>query len=95
MDLSTLQSELSFGRPQEYFQRTDEAGYCPIHSACSLCMKGDNSSIATDIVRMLATAGADLAIGDSEGNTPLHWAARAGDDSTAKYLLFRNSPKGK
>ena len=95
MDLSTLQEELSFGRPQEYFQRRDEAGYCPIHSACSLCLKGDNSSIATDIVRMLATAGADVTVCDEEGNTPLHWAARAGDDGTTKYLLLRNCPKGK
>jgi ankyrin repeat protein len=54
-----------------------------------------NSSIATDIVRMLISAGADASIGDSEGNTPLHWAARAGDKGTAELLLLKNCPKGR
>jgi ankyrin repeat protein len=95
MDLSVVQSELS-SRPAEFFQRSDSKGYCPIHSACSLCLKDtQNSSMATDIVRMMTSAGADVSVADSNGNTPLHWAARAGDKSTAEFLLVKASPKGK
>jgi hypothetical protein len=94
MDLAIIQIELS-SRPSEFFQRADSKGFCPIHSACSLCMKHEqNSSIATDIVRMMITAGADVSVADSNGNTPLHWAARAGDKATAEFLLFKNSPRG-
>jgi ankyrin repeat protein len=94
MDLAVIEFEVS-SRPFEFFQRPDGAGFCPIHSACSLCMKNSqNSSIASDIVRMLINAGADATICDSEGNTPLHWAARAGDKGTAELLLLKNSPKG-
>ena len=95
MDLSVIQSELS-SRPSEFFQRADSKGYCPIHSACALCLKDSlNSSIATEIVRMMANAGADVSVADSEGNTPLHWAARAGDKSTADFLLLKASPTGR
>jgi len=93
MDLGVVQSELS-SRPTDFFQRSDSKGYCPIHSACSLCLKDpENSTMATDIVRMMTNAGADVSVADSEGNTPLHWAARAGDKSTAEFLLFKSSPK--
>lgn len=51
--------------------------------------------MATEIVRMLIAAGADSSIRDLDGNTPLHWAARAGDRSTAEFLLVKNNPKGK
>jgi ankyrin repeat protein len=95
MDLAAIQIEV-VSRPSEFFNRRDTAGYAPMHSACSLCMKdAQNSSIATDIVRMLISAGADASIGDSEGNTPLHWAARAGDKGTAELLLLKNCPKGR
>ena len=94
MDLAIIQSEL-ISRPREFFQRSDSKGYCPIHSACALCLKDpQNSSIATDIVRMMTNAGAVVSVADSNGNTPLHWAARAGDKSTAEYLLLKASPKG-
>lgn len=95
MDLALIQNELA-SRPSEFFQRADSKGYCPIHSACASCLKDlQNSSIATDIVRMMISAGADVSVADSDGNTPLHWAARAGDRATSEFLLMKGSPKGK
>lgn len=95
MDLAVIQNELA-SRPSEFFQRADSTGYCPIHSACSLCLKDiQNSRIATEIVRMMVTAGADVSVADSNGNTPLHWVARAGDKATAEFLLLKASPKGR
>ena len=73
MDLLLIQSEIA-KRPAEFLQRKDSKGYCPIHTASSLCMKdAQNSKIASDIVRMLTNAGAENAVTDSEGNTPLHY----------------------
>ena len=93
MDIAAVQIQLS-SRP-EYFDRRDENGYCPIHSACALCINDPmNSVVTSEIVRMLIAAGADASIRDPEGNTPLHWAARAGDKTTAQLLLVKNNPKG-
>jgi ankyrin repeat protein len=94
MDMAAIQIGLSLN--SDHLQRRDEAGFCPIHSACALCMKNvQNSSIAVDIVRVLLTAGADAATADSKGNTPLHWAVRSGDRNTTDFLLSKNSPQGK
>jgi ankyrin repeat protein len=94
MDLMSIQSQLVH-QSSEYTERRDQKGYCPIHSACALCMLDPiNSSMATEIVRMLIAAGADASIRDLDGNTPLHWAARAGDKGTAEFLLVKNNPKG-
>tara|TARA_B110001452_G_C14972387_1_gene339909 strand:- start:195 stop:512 length:318 start_codon:yes stop_codon:yes gene_type:complete len=93
MDVATLQSQLSLS--PDSFDRRDEKGYCPIHSACALCLKDPiNSTMTSEIVRMLITAGADVSIRDLEGNTSLHWAARAGDKDTVELLLVKNNPKG-
>jgi ankyrin repeat protein len=93
MDVAAVQSQLS--SRSDYFDRRDDKGYCPIHSACALCMNNPmNSAVTSEIVRMLIAAGADASIRDPEGNTPLHWAARAGDKATAQLLLVKNNPKG-
>jgi len=92
MDFATVHSQLS-SKP-DYFDRRDEKGYCPIHSACALCLKNPKNSVRIpEIVRMLIAAGADASIRDPEGNTPLHWAARAGDKATTQLLLVKNNPK--
>ena len=94
MDIAAVQSELSSGSG-DYIEQRDKKGYCPIHSACSLCMIDPmNSAIAGEIVRLLISAGADVSIRDLDGNSPLHWAARVGDRGTAEFLLLKNNPKG-
>lgn len=72
----------------------DEGGYYPIHSSASLRMLNSPRVIATVITRLLLTGGADAACTDSKGNTPLHWAARAGDEDVANLLLMKNCPPG-
>ena len=73
----------------------DEAGFCPIHTACALSMVDpENSPSACEIVNLLLQAGADRAVKDTHGNTPLHWAARAGDDEVVRILLQNNCPSG-
>ena len=95
MDIAAVQSELSSGSG-DFMEQRDSKGYCPIHSACSLCMIDPmNSAMAGEIVRLLVAAGADVSIRDLDGNSPLHWAARAGDRSTAEFLLLKNNPKGR
>ena len=94
MDIAAVQSELSSGSG-DYLEQRDSMGFCPIHSACSLCMIDPmNSAVAGEIVRLLISAGADVSIRDLDGNTPLHWAARVGDKVTAEFLLVKNNPKG-
>lgn len=93
MNLGAIRSELS-GRPSEFFQRSDSKGFCPIHSACSLCLRdSNNSNTATEIVRMMTSAGAEVSVADSNGNTPLHWAARAGDRQIVEFLLMKAAPR--
>lgn len=93
MDIPAVQSQL-LSRPDNC-DRRDDKGYCPIHSACALCIRDpQNSALTSEIVRMLIASGADASIRDPEGNTSLHWAARAGDKATAQLLLVKNNPKG-
>jgi ankyrin repeat protein len=69
----------------------DKAGYCPIHTACALRLADPSNAIAaSEMVRALLAAGADATIVDRQGNTPLHWAARAGDRDVAEMLLVKN-----
>ena len=97
MDMTSLQLELNLvagGNTGLLYQR-DDAGYCPLHSACALGMLGLNRpDVPCEIVRMLIAAGADASCEDENGNTPLHWAARAGDRDVAELLLRKNCPKG-
>jgi len=115
MNLKKLVQQLSIVANQSdaVLQKWDDAGYCPLHTACAANLNesnhnnqathnnddecedaaGDNNNDnPVEVVRGLLAAGADAAREDSKGNTPLHWAARAGDTAVANLLLLRNSP---
>ena len=85
-------------------QKLDDAGFGPLHSACALHLAdpiaAQDPSMTTattatppnEIVRMLLAAKADPALEDGKGNTPLHWAARAGDKDAVEQLVHQNAP---
>ena len=78
---------------REDLQRRDDAGYCPLHTACALTMLGSSyTSVACDICQLLLSAGSDSTEVDSDGNTALHWAARAGNERVARLLLRNKCP---
>jgi SHAQKYF class myb-like DNA-binding protein len=82
-----------------YLGKTDELGYAPMHTACALRLAteptnseqqpDDETPTALEVVSLLLQAGADIAQRDRRDNTPLHWAARAGDRAVAEKLLLR------
>ncbi|MBF0500201.1 MAG: ankyrin repeat domain-containing protein [Candidatus Riflebacteria bacterium] len=59
-------------------------GWCPLLSACSR----KNSLSA---VKLLVAAGARIDIGDTEGRTPLHLAAEAGDSALVEFLVLHGA----
>jgi len=96
MDMAAVHQELSDSIGAASLHRKDEAGFYPIHSACSLSLSDpENSSIACEITRLLIAAGGDASAVDNKRNTPLHWAARSGDADASQLLLMRNCPPGK
>ena len=64
----------------------DNDGFCPMHTAVSL----SPSNMAVVMTHLLLSFGADATIVDGFGNTPLHWAARAGNDEVAQVLVLKN-----
>ena len=95
LDLDGLQNELAAENTAQLSQR-DDLGYCPLHTACALgLLRLNRKDVPCEIVRQLIAAGADPSCEDENGNTPLHWSARAGDKDVAEFLLRKNSPKGK
>ena len=96
MDMAAVHQELSDSIGAASLHRKDEAGYLPIHSACALSLSDpNNSEMACEVTRLLLAAGGDASAVDSKRNTPLHWAARAGDANLAQILLMKNCPPGK
>ena len=73
----------------------DDAGFHPLHSAVALALldqTGSNSREALEICHLLINSGADVMCCDKEGNTPLHWAARAGHSEVLGLLIQKCCP---
>ena len=88
LDIMSMQNELS---NTIFINQPDSAGFYPLHSAAALGMLStDQYATAQEMVASLLRAGADPNKTDSNGNNPLHWAARAGDKATATVLVHNN-----
>jgi len=73
----------------------DDAGFHPLHSAAALGLQphfGPHCHEALEICRLLIDAGADVTCRDADGNTPVHWAARAGHGDVLGLLLLKSCP---
>jgi len=86
-DLSTSKSPL--------INQRDEAGFFPLHAAVALGLLdefGLNCRESLEICQVLIDNGADVMCRDKDGNTPVHWASRAGHSGVLGLLLVRNCP---
>lgn len=75
----------------------NDGGYLPLHSSSALGLLdsfGPNCEEAMGICRLLIENGADVTCRDRGGNTPVHWAARAGHGGVLGLLLSKNCPIG-
>ncbi len=66
----------------------DDRGVTPLLQAL------DAPSHRAEIMALLLTAKADTGIGNPDGDTPLHFAARSGDTGSMKLLLSRGAKPG-
>jgi len=95
LDVESLKSHLGVlaNLSEGVLQRQDDAGYCPLHTACAMSMaRPENAAQVGEMVRLLLGAGADPTREDGQGNTALHWSARAGDRHVTEVLLLKNCP---
>uniref|UniRef100_A0A6S8HTR1 histone deacetylase n=1 Tax=Amphora coffeiformis TaxID=265554 RepID=A0A6S8HTR1_9STRA len=91
MDIESLQTQLS--NSSYLMAEMDEAGFAPLHTACALRLKHpDHSVAAVELTKLLIQSGADVSVVDRNGNTALHWAARAGDREVVEILLRKSCP---
>jgi acetoin utilization deacetylase AcuC-like enzyme/ankyrin repeat protein len=96
-DVGRLQTLLTdpLNRSAVVLQGRDDSGYCPLHSAAAAYMQDPlvpgRMGMSNELVRLILDAGADVACDDGNNNTPLHWAARAGDCSAIEQLLQLNA----
>jgi hypothetical protein len=93
-EVSQLCSTLA-GSNSPVINERDDAGFHPLHSAVALALldqAGSNCREALEICQLLINNGADVMCCDKEGNTPLHWAARAGHADVLGLLLQKNCP---
>jgi ankyrin repeat protein len=91
--LSTDTSDIVNNNEQQLhvLNAIDSHGFCPIHSAVSL----SPIDMAVVMTRLLLAWGTDSSSTDKFGNSPLHWAARAGNDEVAQTLLLKHCSPGK
>lgn len=84
---------------REWICHTDDLGFAPLHSAAALLLQPTvltstvetGTATALDMVSLLLQAGADPTQPDRRDNTPLHWAARAGDTAVVDRLILQGS----
>lgn len=69
----------------------DDLGFTPLHSAVSI----PTVALSKNLTKLLLSAGADINSMDALDNTPLHWAARAGNSDVAQMLIMKGCPVGK
>ena len=89
---STLDSAST--TPSEISAR-DDAGFHLLHSVAALGLLdkfGPTCQEAVEICKLLIDRGADVTCVDKDGNTPIHWAARAGHSEVLGLLLSKSCP---
>ena len=69
----------------------DDLGFTPLHSAVSI----PSVTLSKNLTNLLLSTGADTNAIDALENTPLHWAARAGNSDVAQMLIMNGCPVGK
>lgn len=96
-NIETVAVALSISNVEVFVNQCDADGFFPLHSAAAIGITeggptADSITNAGEIVQLLLTSGAEACCCDSRGNTPLHWAARAGSDRVCHTLIMRNCP---
>ena len=97
-EVSKVLENLDEAETSKQVNQQDANGFFPLHSAAAMCLPEVDSfgfHEASEIVRMLLTAGANVAACDGESNSALHWAARVGNDELIQSLLMNRCPVGK
>lgn len=97
-EVSQVLEKLKSADATKLVNQQDDAGYFPLHSAAAICLPEVDSfgfHEASEIVRILLAAGANVAACDGDNNTALHWAARVGNDELTQSLLMNRCPVGK
>jgi len=78
-----------------FVNERSENGYYPLHSVSALGLLnqfGPTGEEPISICRLLIDSGAEVNCRDHDGNTPVHWAARAGHCGVLGLLLLKNCP---
>lgn len=94
-EVSQICAQLAASSSIAMLNERNEAGYHPFHSVAALGLLGgfgSNSDVALNICQILIDSGADVTCRDKEGNTPAHWAARAGHSGMLNLLLSKSCP---
>jgi len=94
-EVSQICAQLSATNSIAMLNERNDAGYHPFHFAAALGLLGgfgSNSEVASHICRVLIESGADITTRDKEGNTPVHWAARAGHSGMLNMFLSKSCP---
>ncbi len=98
-DVSRISSSPSPGsNAATIVNNRSENGYYPLHTVSALGLLdqfGPTGEEPTNICRILIDNGAEVNCRDHDGNTPVHWAARAGHCGVLGLLLLKNFPLGK